>query len=165
MILTLTLWRINSLAYSLLSKFVVLNLMLWPFNTVLHVVVTPTVKSFSLPLYNCDFATVRHCNVDIWCLICDPCKKVLQPQGGFDPQVENQCSKWISTTRFYLTPLGRMEKRNFPLMERWGAHCLSSEGWKPPGLSCPWKCGFCGTGKSLWISMVRDVSDKGKALA
>jgi hypothetical protein len=32
-------------------------------------------------------------------------------------RMKNPCSKWISAPRFYLTPLGRMEKRNFPLME------------------------------------------------
>jgi hypothetical protein len=45
---------------------VVLNLlMLGPFNTVPHVVVTPTRKLFSLAFYNCNFATIMNCNVNI----------------------------------------------------------------------------------------------------
>ena len=40
--------------------------MLQPFNTVLHVVVTPTIKLFLLLFHNCSFATVGHYNVNVW---------------------------------------------------------------------------------------------------
>ena len=40
-------------------------LMLQPFNTVPHVVVTHSHKIISLPLHNCNFATVVSCHVDI----------------------------------------------------------------------------------------------------
>lgn len=41
-------------------------LRLWPFNTVSHVVVTSTIKLFSLLLPKCDFAAVMNCNVNIY---------------------------------------------------------------------------------------------------
>ena len=40
-------------------------LMLRPFNTAPHVVVTPAIKLFSLLLLNCNFATVMDHNVNI----------------------------------------------------------------------------------------------------
>ena len=36
-----------------------------PFNTVVHVVVTPIKNVFSLLLYNCKFATISDCNINI----------------------------------------------------------------------------------------------------
>ena len=38
--------------------------MLWPFNTVLHVVVTASHKIALLLLHNCNFATVMSCHVN-----------------------------------------------------------------------------------------------------
>lgn len=55
-------------------------LILRPFNTVPHVVVTANRKIISLLLYNCNFASVLNCNVNIWYaghLICDPYAKVV----------------------------------------------------------------------------------------
>jgi hypothetical protein len=41
--------------------------MLQSLNTVPpHVVVSPTIRSFSLLLYNTDFDTVMNCNEDMW---------------------------------------------------------------------------------------------------
>ena len=40
--------------------------MLWPFNTIPHVVVTPNNKIILLLLYNCNFASIMNCNVNIW---------------------------------------------------------------------------------------------------
>ena len=58
-------------------------LVLWPFNTVPHVVVTPTIKLFSLLLHNCNFATVMNNNANIcvfwW-------SQVTPVRGSFDLQ-------------------------------------------------------------------------------
>lgn len=40
--------------------------MLQSLNTVPHVVVSPTLRSFSLLLHNTDFDTVMNCNEDMW---------------------------------------------------------------------------------------------------
>jgi hypothetical protein len=61
-------------------------LMLRPFNTVPHVVVTPIVKSFSLLLHNWNFATVMNRSINI--LLGDPVKGI---QKGHNLQVENHC--------------------------------------------------------------------------
>lgn len=49
------------------------------FSAVPHVVVTPTIKLFSLLLDNCNFSTVISHNVNIWYeghVICDPYEKI-----------------------------------------------------------------------------------------
>ena len=59
--------------------------MLWPFNTAPCAVVTPTIKLFSFLLYNCDFATVMDCNINIcvfWWSWVTPMKGLLGLQGG-----------------------------------------------------------------------------------
>ena len=62
--------------------------MLLPFNTVSHVVVTPTIKLSLLLIYNCNFTTVMNHNVNIvyaGCLICSS-------RGGRDSQAKNNYS-------------------------------------------------------------------------
>ena len=57
-------------------------LMLWPFNIIPHVVVTPSYNNFC-----CYFTTVMNYTVHIWYavyLLCDP-------QGVNDPQVKKHC--------------------------------------------------------------------------
>jgi hypothetical protein len=44
------------LSYKVLKQWFSTFLVLWPFNTVHCVVVTPTIKLFSLLLHNCNFA-------------------------------------------------------------------------------------------------------------
>jgi hypothetical protein len=54
-----------------------------PLNTVPHVVITPNHKVISLLLYNCNFATLVNCNINIWYveyLICDPGKDCSVPK-------------------------------------------------------------------------------------
>jgi hypothetical protein len=41
-------------------------LMLWPFNTVPHVVVTPNHDIIWLLLHNCNFSTIMNHNINIW---------------------------------------------------------------------------------------------------
>ena len=41
-------------------------LMLQPFNTVIHIMVSPNHKIISLPLHHCNFSTVMNGNVNIW---------------------------------------------------------------------------------------------------
>jgi hypothetical protein len=63
-------------------------LMLQPFNTGPHVVLTPHHKIISLLLHNWNFATVLNHNVNIWYaenLICDPCERVVEPPKGSPP--------------------------------------------------------------------------------
>jgi hypothetical protein len=53
--------------------------MLWPFNTVLHVIMTPGHKIITLLLQNCNFATVMNQDVNVWNaghLICNPYERV-----------------------------------------------------------------------------------------
>jgi hypothetical protein len=64
-------------------------LMLWLFNTVLHVVLTPSIKLLFFLLHNCNFVTVTNHNVNIWYsgyLIWGP-----HPQKSHDSQIENCC--------------------------------------------------------------------------
>lgn len=66
-----------------------------PFNTGdPHVVVTPSHKVLLLLLYNCHFATVSNCNVNINCTVNIQdagSHYATAVVGGRDPQVENQC--------------------------------------------------------------------------
>ena len=51
------------------------------FNTVPHVVVTPTIKIFLLQPHNCNFAIVMNQNVNFWYagyVICKPCDRTVQ---------------------------------------------------------------------------------------
>jgi hypothetical protein len=63
-------WDLNwarCFTYDLLQQWFLTFLMLWPFNTVPHVVVTcPTIQLSLLLLYNCNFATVWNHNLNIW---------------------------------------------------------------------------------------------------
>jgi len=76
---------------------VVLNLfILQPFNIVPHIVVSHNIIS-SL-FHNCNFATVRNDQVNIWCvgnLLCNPCERVDQLPSPQDPHVENH---WFRNT-------------------------------------------------------------------
>lgn len=65
--------------------------MLRPFNIVLHVVETPTIKLFSLLFHNSNCATVMNCNVSIRYVT--PVKGLFEPQRGHKPQVESHCFK------------------------------------------------------------------------
>jgi hypothetical protein len=60
-------------------------LMLSPFHTVPHVVVTPTIKLSSLLLLNCNFATVMNHNIKylrFLMVLGDSCEKVIRlPKG------------------------------------------------------------------------------------
>ena len=64
----------------------------------------PKHKLFLLPLHNCNFVTVMSYNINIWYekISNDPCEKVFLTQRGHDPQVENYCSKKISSKYFQL---------------------------------------------------------------
>jgi hypothetical protein len=60
-----------------LEQWFSLFLIVWPLHTVSHVVMTPDIKLFLLPLH--DLATVMSHNVNIWYagnLLCDPWEKV-----------------------------------------------------------------------------------------
>ena len=86
--------------------------MLWPFNTVPHVVVTPSHKIISLLLYNCNFATARNYHENIWCAgypIGNSCE-------GQDLQVENH-------TALEHTVVSRLRGGFYQvrLMEPWGS--------------------------------------------
>jgi hypothetical protein len=70
--------------YKSLKEWFSTFLMLWPFNTVLHVVVTSNHKIISLLLHNCNFAVVINCNVNIWNIG----YLIYDPQEGHDSQVE-----------------------------------------------------------------------------
>jgi hypothetical protein len=50
--------------------------MLWPFNTVSHVMLTPTIKLFLLLLQNHNFTIVMNHGINIWYV--DPCERVIQ---------------------------------------------------------------------------------------
>lgn len=70
-------------------------LMLWPSNTVSHVVVTlpnPPIKLFLLLYHKCNFATVIYHNINFGYaghLIYKSCERVFRTQRGYNPQVEN----------------------------------------------------------------------------
>lgn len=64
------------------------------FNTLSHVVVTPTIELFSLLLHNCNFASVVSRNVKYRCfpmVLGDSCEKVIQAPRDHIPKVENHC--------------------------------------------------------------------------
>ena len=70
-------------------------LMLRPFNTVPHVVVTPNHNIISILLHSCHFATVINRSVNVQYsgyLICDILWIVQSLKGVVTPQVENYCS-------------------------------------------------------------------------
>jgi hypothetical protein len=77
--------------------------MLWPFNTVPHVVVTPNHKIISLILHNCNFLLLW-----ITCtylirrtVLGDPCQRVLWPPPSSRAlQVEQHCSRAFSREYF-----------------------------------------------------------------
>lgn len=63
-------------------------LMLQPFNTDSHVVLTPQPYYFSYYLYYCNLATVMNHHLNIWYpgyLICDVCERFIRPQKGSWP--------------------------------------------------------------------------------
>lgn len=89
----------SSLSY-ILSRINVLDqcffasLMLWPSNTVPHILlISPQTKNIMLLLYNCKFATIISHNVNI-CY-------VMFNWGG-DPQFENHCLRGIRRVTLYL---------------------------------------------------------------
>jgi hypothetical protein len=60
-------FNLKSCSYHHLEHWFSTFLMLWPFNIVLHVVVTQTIKLFCCYFQNCNFATVMNYNINIWC--------------------------------------------------------------------------------------------------
>lgn len=55
-------------------------MLLWPFNTVPHVVVTPNHKTISLIFHNCNFATVV--GLCFLAVLGDPRERVIRPPKG-----------------------------------------------------------------------------------
>ena len=58
-------------------------------------ILSPTIKLFSLLLYNCNFATVMNYNTNLCfsMVLGNPVKGLFSSQGGLDPQGKNCCSK------------------------------------------------------------------------
>ena len=74
-------------------------LMLQPFNTVLHVVVTPNHTIISLLFHNCNFATVMNCNVNIFGD--RGLSKGLGPTGPWDYLCPGICSAHLEEHRLH----------------------------------------------------------------
>jgi hypothetical protein len=105
-------------------------LMLRPFDTVPHAVVTPNHKIISLKLHNCNFAAVMNQNVNICFLtvLGDRCERVIWP------------SKGVSTHRLWTTLLN--DAALCPL-ELFVSPTVGTVGWKQLGSECP-------SGNFLW---------------
>ena len=85
-------------------------LMLQPFNTVSYSVGDPQPQNYFTVTHNCDFATVMNHNVNgryAGALIRDSC-------GGWDPQVENHCSRGQGIKDFCLSLPSFHVCRNIP---------------------------------------------------
>ena len=73
-------WCYTQSHHILLGKWFPTFLMLWLLNTVPSVVVTPSPKIILLVLHNCNFATFRTVNVNVWYaryLVCGPCRAMI----------------------------------------------------------------------------------------
>ena len=87
--------------------------MLWSFNTVLHVVMTPNHKIILLLFHNYNFATVMICNVNIWYvgyLICDL-------KWGCNPQVEDCWYRWGNNIMICCRRLHHHNTQMFPYIQ------------------------------------------------
>lgn len=74
-----------------------------PFNTAPPVAVTPTLKLFSSLLYNCNFASVVNCNINIFCtgyLICNPRKECILT--GWESLVDRLQAEGVAQIRWEL---------------------------------------------------------------
>ena len=96
---------LTSFAY-FLDHWLSTSLMLFPFNTVPHVVVTPNHKIFLLLHHNCTFAIVRNHSTStcgFWWSWATPVSGPFDLQRGCDPQIEICCFRpWhISLTHSY----------------------------------------------------------------
>lgn len=64
-----------------------------------------TIELFLLILHDCNLATVKYCNINIWYAWC----LVKSPQSGHNPQAENHCNRGrdlILTSDHYMCTIG-----------------------------------------------------------
>ena len=135
----------NGCPFPSLDQWLSTFLMLWPFDTVPHVVLTPNHKVVLL-LHGCNFAS---CNVNIWYagyLTCGP-------QRGRGPQVENCCLRFfLSITGIIYCSCVCNQIPDQKQHEREGGLVLP-HGLKPHGLPQP-------AGEAWWsLSTVRKKRD------